>query len=194
MEIKTATIMQKIETGDYEAELVTKKFSDMNKTTTKELAKQMVDFVAEALNSGKLAQTQLVLDGQTPMTFALETTIINLPFSNWKKLNNFFDDEETNDVNVYFEIISDFVNVSKFRIDQFASGDELTEAPDVFAEELATLLTDKIEFVKENKVVMQEKAKEQAEAKKVAASNKKTAAKKKTTKKKTTKTTKKATK
>lgn len=187
MEIKTSTIMHKIETGDFEAKLVTKKISDMNEKTFKEMAEMMVSFVTEALNSGRLAQVQLLLEGDTPVTFSLETTIINLPFSNWKKLNNFFDDEEAEDVNVYFEIASDYINVSKFRIDQFAATDDLTAAPAAFVEELATLMHDKLEFIKENKIVMENLAKEQAEAKKVAEANKKTAAKKKTTKKSTAK-------
>ena len=179
--------MDKLENGQFQADMTTKKYSDLKVADYKEEAKRMIDFVVEALNSGMLAQVQFHVDGNLPVTFALETNIINLPFSNWKRINNFFEEDQETDVKVYFEIASDYINVSKFRIDEFSSSDEIVANGAELEKTLADLMREKVEFIKENAVVMKEQAKERAEAQKVAEANKKIAAKKTTTKKKTTK-------
>ena len=96
--------MDKLENGQFQADMTTKKYSDLKVADYKEEAKRMIDFVVEALNSGMLAQVQFHVDGNLPVTFALETNIINLPFSNWKRINNFFEEDQETDVKVYFEI------------------------------------------------------------------------------------------
>lgn len=183
--------MEKVAAGDYQAELQTLTAKDLTAKTYHEAAKKMVDFVVEALNSGRLAQAQVLIDNETPVTFALETSLINLPLANAKKLPNFMDEDSEQEVKVYFEIISDYINVSHFRIDELATGDELIAENGRYIEEIAGLLAEKTTFVAENAVVMLEQEKERAEAKKIAeqekAKAKKTTKKKTTTKKTTTK-------
>lgn len=189
--------MDKIENGQFETMAETREDKQLEQADYDAQAGKMVDFIVDALNSGRLAQAQFAVTGAEPITFSLETNIINLPFANWKKINNFFTDEETPEVNVYFEMAADAINVSKFRIDELSSGDEFVEQAAQIKADLAKLMPEKVAFVKENAKVLAQQAKEYEEARKVLEANKKAEAKakkKKTTKKATTtkKTTKKA--
>lgn len=197
MKISALQIMDKIENGQFETMAETREDKQLEQADYDAQAGKMVDFIVDALNSGRLAQAQFAVTGAEPITFSLETNIINLPFANWKKINNFFTDEETPEVNVYFEMAADAINVSKFRIDELSSGDEFVEQAAQIKADLAKLMPEKVAFVKENAKVLAQQAKEYEEARKVLEANKKAEAKakkKKTTKKATTtkKTTKKA--
>lgn len=193
MKISATQIMEKIEQVQFANDAVTKQADKLKPADYEAQANKMVDFVIDALNSGRLAQTQFAVQAETPVTFSLETNIINLPFSNWKKINNFFTDDETPEVNVYLEIESDAINVSKFRIDKIGSGDEFMENAAQIKSDLAKLMPEKVDFVQENAKVLAQKALEYEEARKVLEANKKaeakakkTSTKKKTTTKKTT--------
>lgn len=197
MKISALQIMDKIENGQFETMAETREDKQLEQADYDAQAGKMVDFIVDALNSGRLAQAKFAVTGAEPITFSLETNIINLPFANWKKINNFFTDEETPEVNVYFEMAADAINVSKFRIDELSSGDEFVEQAAQIKADLAKLMPEKVAFVKENAKVLAQQAKEYEEARKVLEANKKAEAKakkKKTTKKATTrkKTTKKA--
>lgn len=197
LKISALQIMDKIENGQFETMAETREDKQLEQADYDAQAGKMVDFIVDALNSGRLAQAQFAVTGAEPITFSLETNIINLPFANWKKINNFFTDEETPEVNVYFEMAADAINVSKFRIDELSSGDDFVEQAAQIKTDLAKLMPEKVAFVKENAKVLAQQAKEYEEARKVLEANKKAEAKakkKKTTKKATTrkKTTKKA--
>ena len=61
---------------------------------------------------------------------SIKPIFINLPLANYKKLINFFENEEEVPVKVYFETASEYVNASKFRIDLLLTGDELVADED----------------------------------------------------------------
>ena len=82
------------------------------------------------------------------MTFALESNIINLPFANYKKISNFCNDEDEYEVNIYFETISEYVNVSHFRIDILGSSDEIIADPDKYSQLLVQAIEEKIEVIR----------------------------------------------
>lgn len=189
LKISALQIMDMIENGQFETMAETREDKQLEQADYDAQAGKMVDFIVDALNSGRLAQAQFAVTGAEPITFSLETNIINLPFANWKKINNFFTDEETPEVNVYFEMAADAINVSKFRIDELSSGDEFVEQAAQIKADLAKLMPEKVAFVKENAKVLAQQAKEYEEARKVLEANKKAEAKakkKKTTKKATT--------
>ena len=98
--------------------------------------------------------------GTDPIIFALETNIINLPLANYKKLINFFDEEEAQPVKVYFETASEYLNASHFRIDLFMDGDELVADVEGAADRLADAMSEKIKQVKEGEAAAKEAAKE----------------------------------
>lgn len=151
MKINLKDLTEKIENEDYLQNLETVKYGDISKSKKKlhEYADKMIKETVAALKHNSLLQTQLAVTGQRPATFALEINIINLPYSNYKKISNFFEDGIDYDVNVYFETRSDYVNVSKFRIDQLATEKELLADPDAMADILTDSIIEKLKVIRE---------------------------------------------
>ena len=89
--------------------------------------------------------------GQRPVTFALETNIINLPYANYKKIANFFEEGQEYPINVYFETRSEYVNVSGFRIDQLASEEEVEKDSSAIVDKLVEAIIEKLTVVREYK-------------------------------------------
>lgn len=170
MKIKQEEITKKIEDQDYLQDLETIKYSELNKTKIKAFAKKMIQEVIQAAKHDSLIQTQLAVAGQRPVTFALESTIINLPFANYKKYSNFCNDEDEYEVNIYFETISDYVNVSHFRIDILASISEIESDPDKYTQILADSISEKLKVVrnygKDDDKAKEDKKKEKTKDKK----------------------------
>lgn len=153
MKINLKDLTEKIENEDYIQDLETVKYADISKSKTKlrTYAEKMVKEVVAALKHDSLIQTQLAVAGQRPATFALEVDIINLPYSNYKKISNFFEEWEEYPVNVYFETRSDYINVSKFRIDQLATEEEILADPDKYIELLVDAIIEKLQVIREYK-------------------------------------------
>ena len=126
MKIKQEELTKKIEEQDYLQDLETIKYSEITKTKLKKLA----------------------ISGRRPMTFALESNIINLPFANYKKISNFCNNEDEYEVNIYFETISEYVNVSHFRIDILGSSDKIVADPDKYSDLLVKAIEEKIEVIR----------------------------------------------
>lgn len=184
MKINLKDLIDKIENQDYISDLETVKYAEISKSKAKlkPYATKMVKEVIAGIKHDSLVQTQLAVDGQRPVTFALETNIINLPFSNYKKISNFFEEGQDYEVNVYFETISEYVNVSKFRIDQLSTGDEIVANEDEYVDKLIDAIVEKLKVVREyQKPEKKTAAKKSTTSKKTKATTKKTA--KKTTKK-----------
>lgn len=153
MKINLKDLIDKIENEDYIQDLETVKYADVSKSKAKlkTYATKMIKETVAGIKHNSLVQTQLGLDGRRPVTFALETNIINLPFSNYKKISNFFEEDEDYEINVYFETRSDFVNASKFRIDQLATDEELVSDPDKFIDILVDNIQEKLQVIREYK-------------------------------------------
>ena len=178
MQINLKDLTKAIEEQTYLSDMETIKYSEVSRSKKKlrEHALTMVQEVATALKKDRLMQVQLVLEGKNPITFALETNIINLPLANYKKLINFFDEEEAQPVKVYFETASEYLNASHFRIDLFMDGDELVADVEGAADRLADAMNEKIKQVKEGEAAAKEAAKE-AKAKEKEAKEDKSKAK-----------------
>lgn len=172
MKISLTDFTTKIEKQDYIEDLETTKYADISKSKTKlrEQAAKLVKETKAALKHNSLSHIALEISGQRPITFALETNMINLPYSNYKKNANFFEEGNEYPVAVYFETQSEYLNASGFRIDQIATEAEIEQNE----AEVIAKLTD----------AMQEKIKQVREYQKPAASvKKKTTVKKPKTKK-----------
>lgn len=184
MKINLKDLTEKIENQDYIQDLETVKYAEISKSKKKlkEYASKMVKETVAAIKHDSLVQTQLAIDGQRPVTFALETNIINLPYSNYKKIANFFEEGQDYQIKVYFETRSEYVNVSSFRIDELASEEEITTNSDEIIEKLTAAMSEKLKVVREYK-----KPEKKTTAKKTTTSKRKTTTKRKTTKKKTSK-------
>lgn len=166
MRINIKDLNEKIENQDYIQDLETVKYAEISKSKKKihSLAEKMIKETVAAFKHNSLVQTQLAVTGQRPVTFALETNVINLPYSNYKKIANFFEEDQEYPLNVYFETRSDYVNVSHFRIDQLASEEEVEQNPDQVTEQLVEAIVAKLETVR--KYQKEEKKKTKTEKKK----------------------------
>lgn len=184
MKINLTDLIDKIEKQDYIQDLETVKYADVShsKKKLKAYAAKMVKEVVAALKHNSLVQTQLAISGQRPVTFALETNIINLPYRNYKRISNFFEEGKDYEIKVYFETISDYINVSHFRIDQLATDDEIASKSDELTDQLVDDMVAKLREIREYK-----------KPEKKATPKKKTT-RKKTTRKRTARKTKKASK
>ena len=153
MKIKLNYLTDKIENQDYIQDLETVKYGDISKSKTKlrSYAEKMVKEVVAAFKHDSLVQTQLAVTGQRPVTFSLETNIINLPYSDYKKISNFFEEDTDNPLYVYFETRSEYVNVSGFRIDEIADEAEIEEHPDEVAAKLTDAIVEKLKVIREYK-------------------------------------------
>lgn len=91
LEINLKALNEKIENQDYIQDLETVKYADISKSKSKikPYAEKMIKEVVAAFKHNSLIQTQLAVTGQRPVTFSLETNIINLPYSNYKRIANF---------------------------------------------------------------------------------------------------------
>ena len=151
MKIKLNELVNKIENEDYIQDQETVKYGEISKSKTKlkSYASQMVKEVVAAYKHNSLIRTSLEVTGQRPVLFSLETNIINLPYSNYKRIYNFTDEETENDLNLYFETSSEYLNVSGFRIDRLATEAELLADEAAIVEKLTTAMSEKLQTVRE---------------------------------------------
>ncbi len=170
MKINLEDLNNKIENQDYIQDLETVKYGDISKSKSKikPYAEKMIKEVAAAFKHDSLVQTQLAVTGQRPVTFALETNIINLPYSNYKKIVNFFEEGQEYPLNVYFETRSDYVNVSHFRIDQLATEEEVEKDADKVIDQLVEAIIEKLTVVREYEAPEKKTAKKETKKSKTA--------------------------
>lgn len=168
MEINLKDLNEKIGNQDYIQDLETVKYADISKSKSKikPYAEKMVKEVIAAFKHNSLIQTQLAVTGQRPATFALETNIINLPYSNYKRVANFFEEGKEYPLNVYFETRSEYVNVSGFRIDQLASEAEIEQDPTKIVDQLVEAIIEKLTTIREYKKPEKKKAEKKTATKK----------------------------
>lgn len=179
MKISLKDLTAKIEKQDYIEDLETVKYADISKSKARmhELATKLVKETRAALKHSSLSHVALEISGQRPVVFALESNIINLPYSNYKKIANFFEEGKDYPVAIYFETQSEYLNASGFRIDQIATEEEIEQDQAEIADRLSDAMQEKIKQIREYQ-------KPSASAKKKPAT-KNTAKTKKTTTKKT---------
>ena len=106
-----------------------------------------------------------------------------MPYSNYKRIANFFDEGQEYPLNVYFETRSEYVNVSGFRIDQLATEEETEQDTAKVVDQLVEAIIEKLTTVREYKKPEKKETEKKTTAKKTT---KKTTNKKKTTSKKKT--------
>ena len=116
MKIKQEELTKKIEEQDYLQDLETIKYSEITKTKLKKVATKMIGEAVQAFKHNSLIQTQLAISGRRPMTFALESKIINLPFANYKKISNFCNNEDEYEVNIYLQIRTLYAIMTVYQI------------------------------------------------------------------------------
>ena len=108
---------------------------------------------------GKLGQQILVITGfEEAVSVRLESGIINLPFANINRVDNFFESSAA-EVPVQVELIMEApdLNASKFHIDQLGSIEMLDNAPMEIAQQIITKVHAGLEQIQSNLAAAKEK-------------------------------------
>ncbi|MEJ6400073.1 hypothetical protein [Nicoliella lavandulae] len=122
MEIDAQKFIDQITDEDFKSTNFTVERANLEQDI-KQSVGPMVQFIAEQIQSGAIAQARLeVADADTQ--FRLETSIINLPLRYAKAISKIMSGDGQQPVNVYMIVESPDVNRSKLRIDEVATADE----------------------------------------------------------------------
>lgn len=154
MKMKVQEFIDRVVDGDF--------ISSEMQASTKDIdgaIKQLVSDFQTTVAQGKLGQQILMLnDFDEPVTLRLESGIINLPFANINRVDNFFEDAE-DEVPLQVELIveAEDLNASKFRIEQLGTIDDLENDPMKFATQISTLIQNDLEQIQNNLASSKEK-------------------------------------
>ena len=118
MQIKVKDFIEKIENQAYRHETILADKEEDVLQNVDQAVLPLIDKMVDAISKEELAETELVIgDGEDRISIMLETGIINLPFENIKRVDNFFDDLEAEvPVIVYFIGKGRLLNESDFKI------------------------------------------------------------------------------
>lgn len=121
--------------------------------------KQLLSDFQTTVAQGKLGQQILILkDFVEDVSFRLESGIINLPFANINRVDNFFEDVNAIvPLQVEFIIEAEDLNASHFHIDQMGTLDELNRAPMQMANQIIELSHSNLEKIRQNFTEQEEK-------------------------------------
>lgn len=121
MKISVTDFIDFVENEKYNTKAVAIKESDFDKKIEETIDKA-ANFGEESLDSGKLFEYQINV-GNT--IFLIQSGIINLPFQDAKKVTHFFEDGQEVETKIYLITKSDFLNKSKFRIEEVSENSDL---------------------------------------------------------------------
>lgn len=174
MDINVQAFQDAIETGNFEHFEVSITPAKLAKDGVEAALKPVFDATVAAIKAGKLIQATLTITSKEPTTISLETGVINLPFADWKKVNNFIEPEEMTPINVYLIIASPYVNRSGLRIDEVTPASEYVASTTAQNDAIIASVNEKLATIEETK------NNPAPEPKKIPASRAKTPAKKST--------------
>ncbi|GKQ42452.1 hypothetical protein RD055328_03750 [Companilactobacillus sp. RD055328] len=123
MKITVEDYIEFVENEKYATKAVAIKESDFDSKISAAIDKA-VDFGEDSLDSGKLFEYQINV-GNT--TFLIQSGIINLPFQDAKKVTHFFEAGQEVETKIYLITKSEFLNKSKFRIEEVSDNSELND-------------------------------------------------------------------
>lgn len=154
MKIKVQDFIDRIVNGDFISSEMKASISDLDSAL-----KQLLSDFQTTVAQGKLGQQILMIsDFDETVSVRLESGIINLPFANINRVDNFFE-SLTEEVPVQVELIveADDLNASKFHIDQLGSIKTLNNAPMEFAQQMIAKVHDSLEQIQNNLATTSEK-------------------------------------
>ncbi|WP_125706540.1 hypothetical protein [Lacticaseibacillus daqingensis] len=129
MQINVNAFQEAILAGNYETAVTAITPETLAQTTLAEAMTPVFAAFDAAIDAGKLVQADLVIESAEPTTVRLETGVINLPFADSKKVNNFLDEAELVPLTINLIVSSPYVNQSGLRIDRVATADTYVAAP-----------------------------------------------------------------
>lgn len=153
---------------------------------------EVLDNFEASVAADQMTQANLTVSTAVPVTFRLETNVVNLPLADSNKLYQFFDLDATAPVNVYLVVESDDINVSHLRIDEVAPVTEFLSHQDQVRAQIIQAVQEKWDYLQTvehptpAEQAAAEKAAAQAAAKKPATRRGTTTTRRKSPAKKTT--------
>ena len=154
MKIKVQDFIDRIVDGDFISSEMEASVNDIDGAL-----KQLLSDFQTTVAQGKLGQQILVItDFEEAVSVRLESGIINLPFANINRVDNFFESSAA-EVPVQVELIMEApdLNASKFHIDQLGSIETLNNAPMKTAHQIITKVHAGLEQIQSNLAAAREK-------------------------------------
>lgn len=154
MKIKVQDFIDRIVDGDFISSEMEASVNDIDGAL-----KQLLSDFQTTVAQGKLGQQILVItDFEEAVSVQLESGIINLPFANINRVDNFFESSAA-EVPVQVELIMEApdLNASKFHIDQLGSIETLDNAPMEIAHQIITKVHAGLEQIQSNLAAAKEK-------------------------------------
>ena len=154
MKIKVQDFIDRIVDGDFISSEMEETVNDIDGAL-----KQLLSDFQTTVAQGKLGQQILVItDFEEAVSVRLESGIINLPFANINRVDNFFESSAA-EVPVQVELIMEApdLNASKFHIDQLGSIETLNNAPMEIAQQMITKVHAGLEQIQSNLAAAKEK-------------------------------------
>ncbi|KRL12795.1 hypothetical protein [Schleiferilactobacillus perolens] len=181
MEIQVQKIVDMVPAEQVHTVTITKTPAQIKKEGLTSVLSSLLDNFEASVSAEQMTQANLTIATEVPVTFRLETNVINLPLADSNKLYQFFDLNATAPVNVYFITESDDINVSHLRIDEMATVDEFVKHGDPIRNQILTAAQEKWDYLQtvEHPTPAEIEAAEKAKA----AAEKKTPTKRTTTRK-----------
>ncbi|MGX5378258.1 hypothetical protein ACWCL1_08455 [Ligilactobacillus sp. LYQ135] len=114
--------------------------------------KQLLSDFQTSIAQNKLSQQIMLITGlKEAVQVRLESGIINLPFANINRVDNFFDDPQAVvETNVYLITEAEDLNPSKFRIDELCTTTQLEQDPLKCAQKLIEMVKTNLTQIKDN--------------------------------------------
>lgn len=154
MKIKVQDFIDQIVAGDFISSEMETSVNDIDGAL-----KQLLSDFQTTVAQGKLGQQILVItDFEEAVSVRLESGIINLPFANINRVDNFFE-SLTEEVPVQVELIMEApdLNASRFHIDQLDSIKKLDDAPMEIARQMITKVHAGLKQIQNNLAATKEK-------------------------------------
>ncbi|WP_225047885.1 hypothetical protein [Lacticaseibacillus kribbianus] len=187
MEINVTAFQEAIENGNYQTTQFTATPEQVAQDGVEKDLQPAFAALDAALDQGILAQVDLVIESAEPTTVRLETGVINLPFADSRKVNNFLDEDATVPLRVNLIVISPYVNQSGLRIDIVAEADAYVQNRAANQAAVIAEVQEKLALIEAERTAPKPEALEVPAARAKATTTRKTAAKKTTTRKATAK-------
>jgi hypothetical protein len=151
MKMKVADFIQQIDAADYQVQTLTT--ADANeKVTEKELVKilqPLFDHFSKLIASEALGRVEQPLNfADQTVIIALETGVINLPFANNNRVDNFFENDAETEILANLILTSPELNASGLRIDTLGEVSQWSEKN--LPQQAVTLVAQNLKQLAEN--------------------------------------------
>lgn len=154
MQIKVKDFIDQVVDGDFISSEMQTPIEDLDSAI-----KQSVSDFQTSVAQNKLSQQIILVQGfNEEIQIRLESGIINLPFANINRVDNFFDELEAQvPLNLYLIVEAADLNQSKFRIDEVSSVSQVIDDPAQTAKHVIEMVNQQLDQLQANVKQAEEK-------------------------------------